>query len=314
MEHFVTLFDSTFLPQGLALHASLQRQAPAYTLWVLCMDEPVQACLDRLALPNLKTIALAEVESQWPQLLDIKKGRNRAEYCWTLTPLTPKLVFDRCAEAQRATYVDADMYFFRPPGLLLQEFARSGKAVQITDHAYHARYDQSTTSGRFCVQFVTFVREAGESVRAWWQDRCFEWCFARVEAGRFGDQKYLDDWPTRFPDQVHVLTQLELLQAPWNALRFSHALAVAWHFHGLRLLAEDKVLLHSGYEVPAAVDADVYGPYVRELRLQSSRWGQPIVQANLPSKLWVVARAMRHPLRTLGEVIRGEGRVVMGQS
>ena len=29
MEHYITLFDSLFLPQGLALNTSLARQAPA---------------------------------------------------------------------------------------------------------------------------------------------------------------------------------------------------------------------------------------------------------------------------------------------
>ena len=39
MEHYVTLFDSLFLPQGLALHASLQQHAGEHRLWVLCVDE-----------------------------------------------------------------------------------------------------------------------------------------------------------------------------------------------------------------------------------------------------------------------------------
>jgi hypothetical protein len=34
MEHYVTLFDSLFLPQGLALHMSMERHAGVYTLWI----------------------------------------------------------------------------------------------------------------------------------------------------------------------------------------------------------------------------------------------------------------------------------------
>ncbi len=310
MEHFVTLFDATFLPQGMALHASLERHAKTFTLWVLCMDDEALSTLERLALPNIRAIALAEVEHQWPELLSIKRDRSRAEYCWTLTPLTPKLVFDRCESAVRATYVDADMYFLRPPTLLLQAFASSGKAVQITDHAYDPRYDQSATSGRFCVQFVTFVRDASEPVRAWWQERCFEWCYARVEPGRFGDQKYLDDWPDRFADLVHVLGQQELLMAPWNACRFAPAGAVGWHFHGLRLLAHGKVLLHSHYEVPASVDDAVYRPYVHELQQQQRRLGRLVVQGRTPSAWRMLARALWHGLRRPSGATRGQTRVV----
>jgi hypothetical protein len=70
--------------------------------------------------------------------------------------------------------------------------------VLITDHGYAPEYDQSATSGQYCVQFMTFERDGGEPVRRWWEERCIEWCYARFEDGKFGDQKYLDDWPYRF--------------------------------------------------------------------------------------------------------------------
>lgn len=75
----------------------------------------------------------------------------------------------------------------------------------ITGHAYAPEFDHSATNGQFCVQFMTFTRDGGEGVRMWWQERCIEWCHARFEEGKYGDQKYLDDWPTRFGATVHVL-------------------------------------------------------------------------------------------------------------
>ena len=84
MEHYVTLFDSLFLPQGLALHASMERHAAPYTLWVLCIDDAAHEVLTSLRLPNLKLLALSQLET--PELLAIKPGRSRGEYCWTLTP------------------------------------------------------------------------------------------------------------------------------------------------------------------------------------------------------------------------------------
>lgn len=282
MEHFITLFDSNFLPQGLALHDSLRRYASASTLWVLCMDARTQDVLDRLKLDNLRTIALADVEFDFPELLAVKAGRNRAEYCWTLTPFTPRLVFDREPSASRVTYVDADVFFLSDPNVLFEEFDASGKAVQITDHAYDPEYDHSALSGRYCVQFMTFVRDRGEPVRLWWQERCLEWCFERAEAGRFGDQKYLDDWPERFADSVHVLSRNDALLAPWNARRFPYSSAVAWHFHGLRLLAGGGVLLHSRYRVPRLVDDHIYLPYVAILRSKMALIGFTVVQARVP--------------------------------
>ena len=263
MEHYVTLFDSLFLPQGLALHASLERHAGSYTLWVLCVDERAHEVLTTLALPNVRLLRLADWET--PELLRVKPGRSRGEYCWTLTPFAPRFVFDADASVRRVTYLDADLWFCAAPAALLREFDASGKFVQITEHAYAPEHDQCQSSGRYCVQFMTFVRDRGETVRSWWADRCIEWCYARLEDGKFGDQKYLDDWTERFADQVHVLQDQRLLQAPWNAIRFPPGDAAAFHFHGLRLTAGGGVLLSENYQLPLATIRTHYEPYVGAL-------------------------------------------------
>ena len=288
MEHYVTLFDSSFLPQGLALHASMMRHAGAFTLWVLCMDEETKATLENLNPPNVRTIALRDVETA--ELERVKPGRNRAEYCWTLTPFTPKFVFERDPSVARVTYVDADVFLLKSPRPIFEELEQSGKAVLITDHAYDAEYDQAAVSGQYCVQFMTFVRGASEEVRQWWEDRCIEWCFDRKEDGKCGDQKYLDDWPTRFAAKVHVLRQLDALLAPWNARRFPYSRAIVWHFHGLRLLEGEKALLHGPYEVPHVVHEMVYQPYLAELRAALKLLGRSIVQK--PGYRLYTARAM----------------------
>lgn len=263
MEHYVTLFDSLFLPQGLALHRSMQRHAGPFTLWVLCMDERAHEVLVKLDLPHVRPIALADAET--PELLRVKPTRTRGEYCWTITPLTPKLVFDRDPTATRATYLDADMWFRQDPRPIFEQFERSGKAVLITEHAYPPEFDLSKASGRFCVQFVTFARDRSELVRGWWAERCIEWCFSRTEDGKFGDQMYLDDWPVRFGSLVHVLATPEWTQGPWNTTRFAPADARTFHFHGLRLMRDGAVLLTETYPVFEATQALLYRPYLEDL-------------------------------------------------
>src|SRR5690554_6344731 len=110
VEHFVTLFDSNFLPMGLCLHRSLMSHADPFHLWILCMDVTVQQQLSQLGLPCVSLIPLAEVETD--ALLARKAGRTRGEYCWTLTPFTPQLVFERDQRVDRVTYLDADLFFF----------------------------------------------------------------------------------------------------------------------------------------------------------------------------------------------------------
>ncbi len=266
-EHFVTLFDRHFLPAGLALLASLRRHAQPFRLWILCMDEQVEAQLRGLALPEVGILPLREVENE--ALLAVKPGRGVGEYCWTMTSFAIGHVLARLPAGERVTYLDADLFFFSSPARIFAEFDASAAAVLITEHAYAKRYDQSRRAGIYCVQFMTFTNNAaGWEVLQWWQARCLEWCFARVEDGKFGDQKYLDDWPQRFGAAVHVLADRALALGPWNTVRFpaqgAAALPVFFHFHGLRLVAADRVRLYWGYRISAAA-LPLYRQYLAAL-------------------------------------------------
>jgi hypothetical protein len=296
VEHYVTLFDGLFLPQGLALHASLQRHAGSYTLWILCVDEQAYSVLTELRLPNVRLLRVEDVETA--ELLAVKPTRTRGEYCWTLTPFAPRFVFEADANVQRVTYLDADMWFRRDPAPIFRELEASGKQVLITHHAYAPEFDLTENSGRFCVQFLTVTRNGGETVRKWWEERCIEWCYARAEDGKFGDQKYLDDWPERFGQLVHVLADKELALAPWNATRFPYADSVFYHFHGLRIISGRYVWLGLGrLVVPVPVLRNVYRPYLRELRTARrvlADSGLPLQpQARLSN---IIARALFHML------------------
>jgi hypothetical protein len=297
-EHYVTLFDGGFLPFGLCLHESLSHHAGDFHLWIVCMDEPAETALRRLALPNVSLIPVAEIET--PQLLGVKAGRTRGEYCWTLTPFVPAAVFARCETAARVTYLDADLFFFASPLALFEELDSSGAHVLITEHAYDPDYDHSATSGRFCVQFMTFARspQAGKVLDRW-QRQCIEWCFDRVEPGRFGDQKYLDDWPSRFGGVVHVLRHVNSTVGPWNARMFhrqqGRLSAVFYHFHGFRLLGPHWALLFSRFEVGQGARA-YYRAYVATMRDALRRLrvhGIPLRTRALPEDLRSVRAVAR---------------------
>lgn len=264
IEQYVTLFDSLFLAQGLALHISMERHLKNYTLWILCMDDEAHEVLAKLNLPNVRLLQLSKLETE--ELLQVKPTRTKGEYCWTLTPFAPRFVFERDPSVKRATYLDADLWFRKHPAPIFEEFEATGKHVLITDHAYAPEYDQSATSGQYCVQFMTFTRDGGQEVRRWWQERCIEWCSARYEDGKFGDQKYLDDWPQRFRKCVHVLGNKELLLAPWNASRFPYGNSVAYHFHGLKIATRTKIVHTSSiFDIPYLVQQEIYNPYIQDI-------------------------------------------------
>lgn len=278
MRNFCTLFDSNYLSRGLTLYDSLAATGEDFRLYVFCFDDAACGVLRRLDRKRLIPVSLTEFES--PDLLRIKPGRSRAEYCWTCTSHTIRYALDTFSLPE-ITYLDADMFFYAPPSAILEEFDRSGASVLITPHRYTRRYDISWRSGIYCVQFVTF-RADPKGLRAldWWRERCLEWCYARVENGKFGDQKYLDDWPTRF-EGVHVLEHLGGGVAPWNVQQYDifprngklwgkerrtdrEFEVVFFHFHNVRMLSNDWLDLGDYHLVPA-VKQLLFAPYVQAL-------------------------------------------------
>jgi|SRR5438270_11429136 len=281
-EHFVTLFDSHYLPLGLCLYRSLEEHGRPFHLWIVAMDGACASSLTKLRLPNATVVTLEEVENV--ELRSVKNGRSVGEYCWTLTPFVPSHVFKRMPNVARVTYLDADLFFFQHPGLLIDELNASGKHVLITEHAFAPEYAQLARYGRFCVQFVTFRNsEPAKRVLKWWQQRCIEWCYAREEDGKFGDQKYLDVWPSMFASEVHVLSQTSRAVAPWNVAHLSrtsaHVQPVFYHFHSLKIISSSRVVLYFMYYIGRR-NRWIYDRYVESIRATAKelrRLGIPLI-------------------------------------
>lgn len=218
MREYCTLFDGNYLFKAVAMARSLERHAGEHRLTCFCFDADAKRIVDALALPRVTTVALEELEAHDAALRSTKPDRTRTEYCWTATPALPLYLFDTRPDLDEATYLDADLLFFADPEPL---FAEMGDAsVLITPHRFAREYAHQVASGIYNVQFLTFRRDgrALEALR-WWHDRCIEWCYNRLEDGKLGDQKYLDDWPERF-EGVHVLRHPGGGLAPWNITRY----------------------------------------------------------------------------------------------
>jgi len=217
VNHYCTYFDSGFLPQGLALWASLKQHDPGAVLWVLALDEGVAGVVRKLGEPGLRALSLAEFEAGEPELATAKTNRSKVEYYFTLSPCWPHGLFRMHAEIPAITYLDADLLFWSSPEPFFAEIAAAGASVGITAHRYPPPLRSLEKWGRYNVAIQYFRRdETGLAVLADWRRRCLEWCFDRLEAERFADQKYLDAWPARFGRAVHVVTHPGINAAPWN--------------------------------------------------------------------------------------------------
>jgi hypothetical protein len=280
---YCTLFNHRYLARGLVMYRSLKKHAPESRLYVFAFDQLTYEVLSTLSLPDLTVISLANFEDE--ALLAVKNERTAGEYCWTSTSSTILYVLNNFEE-EACTYVDADLVFYAHPGQLLAEMPADA-SVLITEHRYTPVYDKSALSGRFCVQFVYFRKdEAGLRVLNWWRDACLAWCYNRFEEGKFGDQKYLDDWEVRFPG-VHSLQHLGGGLAPWNIQQYTieqkgkqlagtevksqkKFAVVFYHFHGVKLFEGNRsIWAPKAYKLTSAIKNLFYIPYHQALMAEN---------------------------------------------
>ena len=317
VRHFCTLFDSNYLLKGVAMLRTLKQHCPQAHVHVLCMDARTQTILTALALPYITCIPLASLEDE--ALLAAKRDRSVAEYCWTLSPCLPWYVLQQNPQIDFITYVDADLLFYSPVQPLFEEIGEA--SVVNIEHRFTPRLKHLEVNGRFCVEWVSFRRnEEGMACLSRWRDQCIEWCYYRLEEGRLGDQKYLDEWPQRYPG-LHILQHLGAGVAPWNYAQYhfgqdgqgritvDDAPLIFYHFHQFQLLDNGHFdRLSTFYTSECPEPKAVYEAYEAMLKsvLESVRAVSPGFSAGLKPAAQVSGRrwVQRFVPRKVKEILR----------
>ncbi len=261
------------------MYQSLAKHSANFHLYVFSFDDTCYQFLKKEDYPNLTVISLKEFEDQ--DLLRVKSNRTAGEYCWTCASSTILFSIEKF-QLENCTYIDADMFFYSDPKILVEEMG--DKSVLITEHRFTEKYTESEIYGKYCVQFVTFKNNIkGMEVLRWWRNACIDWCYGRIEDGKFGDQKYLDDWTTRF-DCVHELKHLGGGIAPWNLQQYHFSKnsddkitgyeissgkkfdAVFFHYHALKFYSNKIVsLTGKDYEMTKDSKTLFYFDYVKRI-------------------------------------------------
>jgi hypothetical protein len=276
---YCTYFDAGYLSRGIALIASLREHGDDSPIWVLALDQAAKTYLDDARLPGVFTLAMSDIESAEPLLGTLKASRTRMEYIFTTTPLLMRWVSAQMRSPETVViYLDSDLYFFDDPHRVLE--ALGDGSVGIIEHKYPARLARRLAKyGRFNVGWVGIRADThGRECLDWWAASTLAWCFDRPEDGKYADQGYLDQFPTRF-DSVVVLESKGFNLAPWNT--GGHSLAIEnesvivdgadrlvfFHFHGLRRVGNWFVSSQLVYGAPMGriLRHDVYTPYARAL-------------------------------------------------
>jgi len=259
------------------MYQSLKQHCTSFHLYVFAFDDLAHQTLNTMQLPHATVISLADFEDE--QLLTVKPTRTAGEYCWTCTSSTIRYCIQTYG-LDACTYIDADLLFFADPSVLIEEM--EDRSVLITSHRYSPAYDQSATSGTYCVQFICFKNtEDGMSALNWWREACLAWCYNRIEDGKFGDQKYLDDWPNRFSG-VHELQHIGGGVGPWNIQQYDFSYrngslmgkelasgkdfpVIFYHYHGFRYAEADAFIPAPNYQLSKNDLKHIYSPYVKAL-------------------------------------------------
>ena len=278
IRYYCTYFDKNYLIKGLSLIESLNRhEKNDFQIFVICLDEITRIIINKLALPNTRTIPLHDIERRNTPLLEAKKNRTLVEYYWTLTPVIIQYILGRYSFVDVLTYLDADIFFYSTPDPIMDEFGTN--SVLIHEHRFPPEQAFLQKYGKYNVGLLCFRNDAnGWEVLKWWSDRCIEWCYARLEDGKYGDQLYLDNWPESF-NGVGVLKNIGAGVAPWNHIQYTFSQdengyvmvdtvpLVFYHFHSLAFVEPD-VLIPSIYITnPLTLDLlnHCFVPYANKL-------------------------------------------------
>ncbi len=321
MRYFCTYFDSNYLLKGLTLYRSLVRHAGSFRLWILCFDDLSYQIIEKLELPEIIPVSLKEFEKGDMELLQAKQTRSLIEYYFTCTPSLPLYILKNYPEVELITYLDADLFFFSDLSPVFDEFGNN--SILIIGHRFPLHMKNLEVNGIYNVGYLSFRKdEHGLACLEWWQKKCIEWCYDRVEKGRFADQKYLDEWLVSFAN-VKVLEHKGANLAPWNLTNYPLRVEqqqlfvddqrlIFYHFHGFKKIG--KYLYDSGlraYNTPLnhITKHYIYTPYIKELHKTQSLLSQladrPVTGAVTTRHTSKIFRLNAYKISLLCDVLRG---------
>ena len=276
--NFITLFNQSYLAKGLALCQSLEKVCDDFRLFLFALDDVTVKVVRKIAFRHVTVITLQQLEEYCPSLLKDKPNRNVAEYCWTCKGPSMQYCLDKFG-LDSICYIDSDLFFFNSPSLLFSESPSSD--VLLTLHNFYNIVNLGESNGFHCAQYMAFKNnDNGRRILDWWTDLCLDWCYARHEKGRFGDQKYLDSFADHW-EGIHDIEQGGCC-GPWNIQRYRvmkeggnvmlmendvKSPLVFYHFHFLRnkRYALFEELNYGPYIYSRTLRKIVYEPYIEEL-------------------------------------------------
>ena len=216
---FCTLFNINYLDKGLALYDSLELVTTDFCLYVLAMDDKCYEVLCDIKRKKLVPIKLEDFETE--ELVSVKKDRKLGEYFWTCSSWIISYILDNYSP-EYCTYLDADLFFYSDPSVIITEMKRKRASVQVISHHFIKLIEEETSRivGKYCVECNTFRNDRnGRMLLDIWKRQVIEHCSLDGDGVYWGDQKYLDNWVDDY-DFVIASDNIGAGVAPWNISQY----------------------------------------------------------------------------------------------
>lgn len=275
---FFTVFDKNYAARGLTMIESLRRcSSDNIRVTVLALDEEAGRVSQGLADLVLRVEDVGDAE-----FVAAKTDRSYEEFCWTCAPLLSNYMVQQGNVGDIVAYLDADLYFFSDPAILLDEMGEWGN-ILIHPHRFSPdKAEWEKTAGTFNVGFVGFrVSDEARACTRRWREQVLTLCVKDPERGLCGDQGYLNEWPALYPG-LRVMANIGGGVAPWNvnAYRIGQGPSadgtpvVFFHFHQLRVVNCERhgflgAIPAIGYAFAPPVIEHIYLDYLNRLKLKA---------------------------------------------
>lgn len=257
--HFSSVVSQSHLFKFMIMHDTLVYHCDDFHIFVLCVDNQAYKMLKAMNLYKVTLIQLHDIEDQ--ELLSVKSNRSYHEYCWTLKPAMLYYTMCKFPSAQYYAHLDADLCFFSNPAFIFKEAPDA--SLYLTDHHNSDRFmHYYNLTGRYNTGFVGCKNDSiAFNAIAWWRNKCIEKCTVEMDVVNktFGDQRYVDNWPTLFQN-VHVVNTVGANAALWNIEKYNVSFRngevyvnndrlIFYHFSGFSILSSREFDLCHYYHI-----------------------------------------------------------------
>lgn len=265
-----------YLIKGIALYDSISRYDDKFHLWVCTMDKLSYNLMRKLDLPNTTIIHVSDIENEI--LMETKRDRSTAEYCWTVKASFMKFIFNIQRSIKSIIYVDSDTYLFSEPCQLFQQLRKID--IFLTSHNFSQRFHHLyNQKGRYNAGIIGFRNSTrGLELLDWWEKKCIKWCYDQITHGKFGDQKYLEFIGKR-KTGVYVSKSITSNAAMWNIegsklesskgqVYINGEKLIFFHFSSFYILSENEfdLWIWEQPKLDEKIKNIIYVPYLRTIK------------------------------------------------